>query len=824
MNPRTLLAVLVVSSGLLSPGRAQGSRADYERAASLPERFRSAVRNRRLEVHWLESASKVWFRDERLVGAQSWRIVDAERGTNEPLFDERFTQAALELGWSEAPERVFALDGESFGARVGERSVRWDRARGRVELLDAAQRASELGADFGPSENGPPCVVTFVNEREEALELLWIDGGGRRRSYGALQPGERRTQNTYDGHNWLVRDSSGRELGAARARIGVELIRIGLREVPRERAPAPAGATPGRSPDGAWTVSVRAHDLYAVSADGRVQRRLTRDGDESERWSGPIQWAPDSSRFVAWKRRAGGERRVHYVESAPRDSLQPRLHSYEYLKPGDELAQSSPHLFDLVSGSEFALERELFAEPWSIDRLAWADDSGSFSFLYNQRGHTVMRVLRIDAASGAVSALVDERCATFFDYAHKTFLHRVAGGRELLWMSERSGWNHLYRIDASSGAVLGAVTSGDWVVRRVESTNDDARELVLRVSGRRAGENPYHEHFVRVGYDGGALVELTEGDGTHEIDFAPDGRFYVDRWSRVDHAPVWELRRTSDGQRVVELARADVSALEAAGWRAPQRFVAKGRDGATDIWGVAFRPTQFDPQRKYALVEQIYAGPHGAHAPVAFAAHHGHAQELAELGFIVVQLDGQGTNWRSKRFHDVAWKNLGDAGFADRIAWMRALAAAHPEVDLERVGIFGGSAGGQNAMRALIDHGGFYRAAVADCGCHDNRMDKVWWNELWMSWPVGPHYEASSNVVHAHRMQGELLLIVGEADENVDPASTLQVVDALIRADKDFELLVMPGVGHGAGGTPYGWRRTCDFFVRKLYGLEPRRP
>ena len=235
-----------------------------------------------------------------------------------------------------------------------------------------------------------------------------------------------------------------------------------------------------------------------------------------------------------------------------------------------------------------------------------------------------------------------------------------------------------------------------------------------------------------------------------------------------------------------------------------------------------YRPSNHDPSESYPVVEQIYAGPHGAHVPKSFRAWR-KPQFLAELGFIVVQIDGMGTNWRSKAFHDVAWKNLGDAGFPDRIAWLRAAAAEDPSMDLSRVGIYGGSAGGQNALRGLLMHPEFYKVGVADCGCHDNRMDKIWWNELWMSWPIGPHYEEQSNVTQAHRLEGKLLLIVGEVDTNVDPASTMQVVDALIKADKDFDLLVMPGVGHGAAGTPYGTRRQRDFFIRHLLQVEPRR-
>ncbi|HZN66446.1 MAG TPA: S9 family peptidase, partial [Tepidisphaeraceae bacterium] len=266
----------------------------------------------------------------------------------------------------------------------------------------------------------------------------------------------------------------------------------------------------------------------------------------------------------------------------------------------------------------------------------------------------------------------------------------------------------------------------------------------------------------------------------------------------------------------------DVSEWTAAGGRFPHRFVAKGRDGVTDIYGIIHRPRDFDPSRRYPVIESIYAGPQSAHVPKSFRARHGQ-QRLADRGLIVVQIDGMGTSHRSKQFHDVCWKNLGDAGLPDRIAWMKAASAKHPEMDLSRVGVYGGSAGGQNALGALLFHGDFYDAAVADCGCHDNRMDKVWWNEQWMGWPVGPEYAASSNVTHAHKLQGKLMLIVGELDRNVDPASTMQVANALVRADKDFDLLVIPGAGHGAGSGPYGRRRTEEFFVRHLLGETTER-
>jgi dipeptidyl aminopeptidase/acylaminoacyl peptidase len=328
-------------------------------------------------------------------------------------------------------------------------------------------------------------------------------------------------------------------------------------------------------------------------------------------------------------------------------------------------------------------------------------------------------------------------------------------------------------------------------------------------------------HYGRVNFDGSGLMFLTAGHGNHSVQFSPDRKFVIDTYSRVDLAPVMELHRSEDGGLVCDLEKGDTTKLAAAGWKPPERFVAKGRDGTTDIYGVIFRPSNFDPDKKYPVLEDIYAGPQSAFVPKGFLPFHGQ-QGMAELGFIVVKIDGMGTNFRSKAFHDVCWKNLGDAGFPDRIAWIKAAAEKYPSLDLTRVGLYGTSAGGQSALGGLLFHGDFYKAAVANCGCHDTRMDKIWWNEQWMGYPVGPHYDQQSNVTNAHKLTGKLLLFVGELDTNVDPASTMQVVNALIKANKDFDFLVFPGAGHGQVGA-YGQRRLRDFFVRNLMGVEPRR-
>ncbi|MBL8761244.1 MAG: prolyl oligopeptidase family serine peptidase [Phycisphaerae bacterium] len=682
--------------------------------------------------------------------------------------------------------------------------------------------------------------------------MYWVDLEGNRHPYDRLAPGGTASQHTFAGHVWVGVGHDGRELAwfRAEARPSIGVVNNPAPKPPEYEDEIPDGASAELE---AWALNGTTIEMEGAASaitdreagpasaapafepfikDFNVWGRdpsgqefpLSTDGSPNDPYDGRFFWSPDAARLIAMRTTKGGDRKVTYIESTPTDQLQPRVKTYEYLKPGDDIPLSRPRLFDAAARTQIPVDESLFSNPWSADNFRWEPDSSRFTFLYNQRGHTVMRVISIDAG-GKVLALVNEECTTFFDYAAKTFLYFTRDSR-LIWMSERTGWNHLELRD-KGGTLLNQITTGKWVVRSVERVDEDTQQITFKAMGIRPGQDPYHVHLARVNFDGTGLTLLTEGDGTHEVVPSPTGEYLIDTYSRADLPPVTELRRASDGTLIVELERADWSALLEAGWRAPERFVAKGRDGATDIHGLIHRPTNFDPIRKYPVVEAIYAGPHDQHVPKGFRAY-SQCNEIAELGFIVVQIDGMGTNWRSKAFHDVAWKNLKDAGFPDRVLWMRAAAAAHPEMDLVNhgrgVGIYGGSAGGQNAMGALLWHGDFYKAAVADCGCHDNRMDKVWWNELWMSWPIGPWYEASSNAANASRLPDDckLLLTVGEMDENVDPASTMQVVSRLVRANKDFEMLVLPGEGHGAAETPYGRKKRQDFFVRHLLGREPR--
>lgn len=590
---------------------------------------------------------------------------------------------------------------------------------------------------------------------------------------------------------------------------------------PNEQPPRRRNVDNAPNPD--WSVKLAENNVILINTKTKQETKLTTDGTSNNGYR-RVLWAPDGKTFIVIRTKAGSNRLVTLVESSPKDQLQPKTTTLNYTKPGDEINQDRPYLFDVASAKEIPLKNlPLIDNPWSISDWQIPDNKYAY-FLFNQRGHRVLRLMRLDLRTGDLLAIANEEPKTFVDYAHKAFHQHIHETNELIWMSERSGWNHLYLIDRLTGQVKNPITQGEWVVRGVDRVDVQKRQLWLRVCGIDPKQDPYHIHHVRVDFDGRQLTRLTDGDGTHTPPkFSPDGKYYVVTWSRVDQAPVTELRQTADGAKLLTLETADISALTKTSWKQPERFVVKGRDGKTDIYGNIYRPSTFDPAKTYPVIEYIYAGPHSHFVPKNFRVTHGFVQPMAELGFIVVQIDGMGTNWRSKAFHDVSWKNLGDSGFPDRILWIKEAAKKYPQMNIKNgVGIFGGSAGGQSSTRAMLAHGDFYSVAVSDCGCHDNRMDKIWWNELWMSYPIDKHYEEQSNVTNAHKLTGKLMLVVGELDKNVDPASTMQVANALIKANKDFDLLIMPSVGHGSAETPYASRRRADFFVRHLLKVEPR--
>ena len=833
-------SLLFLTTVLVTPAHAQGTRADYERADALPGNWNALVRNAEVRVRWLTASYPVYQYDLP-DGSSEWRTIDLETGEITPALDmDRITAQLQEQGvedaarvtWFDAVQRegealtiVFTLDGQA-----GLWAVNAD-ATG-LRRLETADIPSEIGlprADTDRSRGGGPRTSVFVlNAHDEAIEFQWLDSSGSAKTYATLEPGQSHRQGTYTNHAWRVITKSGTTLGVYLATEDPGVIIA--TESPVEEAIETgrfARAVPVHenvSPNGVYSVSLKGDRVSLLDTRTDEVAPIGEAFGEGINLRG-VWWSPDSSRFIVTRVERAPQRQVNIVESTPGglepDTLQPRLITFDYTKPGDDIDQPSPMLFSAIDAERIEIDNTPIGDTWSVNRIEWTPDSSAFYYLYNERGHQTLRVVRVDARTGESRVLIEETSDTFIDYSSKTYLNILQGNKEILWMSERSGWNHLYRFDGRTGRLMNPITSGEWLVRSVDRYDPSTGALYLRIMGYHKDQDPYHIHFARVHIDGTGFTVLTDGDGTHDIEYSPDGEYYSDRYSRVDLPPVVELRRASDGSKIATLAEADWSDLVSAGWNPPERFVTKGRDGKTDIWGFIQKPTTFDPHTAYPVIEAIYAGPHGQHVPKGFSIWRG-SRSLSELGFITVHIDGMGTNWRSKAFHDIAWKNLKDAGFPDRVAWIQDAGKSRPWMDLERVGIYGVSAGGQNAMAALLWHNDFYKAAVADCGCHDNRMDKIWWNEQWMGYPIDASYSASSNRDNAHLLQGDLLLTVGELDRNVDPASTMQVVDALIRANKDFEFINFPGLGHGTIGSPYGQRRMRDFFVRSLWGLEPR--
>ena len=831
----------------------QGRKSDYERAKTYSSRVRNLVFRDAVKPNWFDAGRKFWYRVQTGTDSFEYVLVDADAGKRKLVFDHEQVSEVLS---SQLERKVdvtkvrlagftIAADAKSCSFRYGGRS--WSLTLPGAEVISAIKSQDTGGTEGLPSESrlvrsnsqGERTPIRFANRLPTTLEVFWVRSNGELSRYGSVNPGSEYKISTFVGDSWLLRDLGGRDVAVFVAAHDEDLAVVDpstkppqtMKNTPTKAKPKVEGTSsrgkrrysgPNRSPDQKWSVEFRDANLWLRDLDTGNDRKLTNDGDAENVYQGQVWWSPDSKHFAVMRLSPGLKRTIHLIESAPRDSIHAKLLTMSYAKPGDRIDQRRPVLFSLAENWKPRLvDNANFPNPYSTRDFAWNPDSRTFSFLHNQRGHQRLSLVTVDAATAKPTLTIDERTDTFICYSGKSYLRRLNETNELIWMSERSGWNHLYLLDAATGSVKRPLTQGNWVVRKVHRFDPQSRAIELEVAGLDAGQDPYYRHLIRVDLDTGETVRLTEGDGDHTWEYSPDRRYLLDRYSRVDMPAVTVLRDAMTGREICALEQGDMSQLVRTGWQPPERFVAKGRDGETDIYGIIVRPTNFDPKKKYPVLEQIYAGPHSSFVPKSFGLHTG-LYAMAELGFIVVKMDGMGTSNRSKAFHDVCWKNLGDSGFPDRIEWIRAAAKSRPEMNLQRVGVWGGSAGGQSAMRALLAHGDFYHAAVADCGCHDNRVDKIWWNEQWMGWPIGPHYEEQSNVTQAHRLKGDLMLIWGELDRNVDPASTMQVVDALIKANKDFVQLVVPGAGHGAAGHPYARRRQADFFVRKLWGREPR--
>jgi dipeptidyl aminopeptidase/acylaminoacyl peptidase len=627
------------------------------------------------------------------------------------------------------------------------------------------------------------------------------------------------------------------------------------------------------SPDEKWAAFLRDYNLWVRATDGSGEFALTTDGEQDNGYARTpgnnvladgarrdglvpvVLWSPDSSKILTHRVDEREVKELPVLEAAPGDgSLRPKLLRYRYAMANDEhKAALTQFVFDVHSRRRVQLEFPsmpvVLQAPIESFHAWWAPDSAQV--YYVERGPyyrtLAFRVASVD--TGKQRTLIEESGPTFIELAGiaRRPMVRVLSSGEIVWFSERSGWGQLYLYDARKGGAAQTITSGEWVVRSIVAIDERERLIYFTASGREAGRNPYLRHLYRVHLDGSELQLLTPEDADHRVytcddlllsgeapdslgceqqrlGFAPSGRYFVDTYSRPD-LPPRSVLRARDGRLLASLETADTAALDADGFRMPEPFTALAADGKTPLYGVILRPSRFDPGKRYPVIDSVYPGPQVTRVQYDFAATVFDplgASALAELGFIVVTLDGRGTPLRSKAFLNDSYGNLASAGnLADHVAVLQQLARRVPAMDLQRVGVSGYSGGGFAALRAMLDYPQLFKVGVAASGNHDLRGYLAAWGETYNGPDDGTNYLAAANAPLAANLQGKLLLMHGGADGNVHSALTLQVVQALIDANKDFDLLIVPNAGHGLMGGAYPVRRQWDYFVRYLLGVEP---
>ncbi|HSA55531.1 MAG TPA: DPP IV N-terminal domain-containing protein [Gemmatimonadaceae bacterium] len=602
------------------------------------------------------------------------------------------------------------------------------------------------------------------------------------------------------------------------------------------------------SPDGKRAAFIRDWNLWLRDLETGRETQLTTDGVEhfsyaldNAGWTKSdrtiVLWSPDSRRIATYQQ---DERLVGNMYLTDTRVGRPNLSAWKYPLPGDSVIQMIHRVVIHVDGPSPRVVR-LRMPPdahrsTTCDHIVcggrwtdveWSADGSRLVFVSSSRDHQHAWVREADVETGAVREILHEAVDTFFESGFDSPNWRpLFASNELLWYSQRDDWGHLSLHDLSTGQLKRQVTSGSWNVLEIERLDERARTIVFTALGREAGRDPYFRHLYRAGLDGSNVTLLTPEDADHQISLSPSGRYFVDAYARPDAPPVSVLR-DANGRVVLPLEKADITRLVAMGWTAPIPFTVKARDGVTDLYGLMHRPSHFDSTKKYPIVNYIYPGPQsGSVGSRQFVAVRGDTRAIAELGFIVVQIDATGTPYRSKSFHAAWYGNMGDNGLPDQVSGMQQLARRHPWIDLDRAGIYGHSGGGYASTDAILRYPDFFKVAVSQAGNHDNRNYDDDWGEKWQglleSRPDGSsNYDNQANQLLAQNLKGKLLIAHGTMDANVPPYGTLLVVNELIRHNKDFDLLMLPNRGHGFGSEPYMVRRRWDYFVRHLLGAAP---
>ncbi len=610
---------------------------------------------------------------------------------------------------------------------------------------------------------------------------------------------------------------------------------------------APPTSTGVLSPDKKKSAFIRDFNLWVRDVATGQELQLTKDGvkdfgyaTDNAGWTRSdraiLLWSPDSKDIATFQQDQRGVGEMYLVDTRVGH---PNLQAWKYPLPGDDLVTTIQRVVVSADGSQVVrfkmppdqhrstLCDHIICRGGDWADVEWSPDSGQLAFVSTSRDHKREQLRVADATSGAVRDVIDETVPTFFESGNGRVNWRyLPASNELIWFSERDNWGHLYLYDLTTGKLKNQITTGEWNVTQLLRVDSRNRQLYFLGVGREKGRDPYFIHLYRAGFDGSKMELLTPEDGNHEVTLSPSGRFFTDSYSKPDVPPVAVLR-DENGKQILALEKADISRLAAAGWKPPVPFTVKARDGVTDLYGLMLKPTNFDPSRKYPIVNHIYPGPQtGSVGSRSFAPSRGDTQSLAELGFIVVQIDGMGTPWRSKKFHEAYFGHLGDNTLPDQVTGMKQLAARYPWIDLERAGIYGHSGGGYAAADAMFRYPDFFKVGISEAGNHDNREYEDDWAEKWVGLlerksDGTSNYDDQANQNIAKNLKGHLLLAHGTMDTNVPPYNTLLVVNELIKANKDFDLLMLPNRGHGFGNEPYMVRRRWDYFVRYLLGAEP---
>ncbi|MCC5939562.1 MAG: DPP IV N-terminal domain-containing protein [Lunatimonas sp.] len=593
------------------------------------------------------------------------------------------------------------------------------------------------------------------------------------------------------------------------------------------------------SPDGQWEAFRKGNNLYIKNLRTGRERQLSTDGRKGFEyanrygWSDLMQgeggerpsnfhvvWSPDSKKLLTGIQDLRLAEKMYLLDYSKPERFRPELYGYYRGSPGDTtVVYEIPVVFDVEEGKRLLLN-DLKTAHFMPKALRWTEDGKHLYGVYYPRGFKTLEVIEVDADSGDIRKIYRDTSETHIDYDN--FFRRL-GDDKFLLASERSGWRHLYLHDWQSGKSLGAVTKGEYVITDLVHVDEDREQIYFMGSGKEPGRNVYYPHLYRVNWDGTGLMLLTPEDAYHQVSLSSDKQYFVDNFSTVIQPTQSVLRSLADGKLVMNISEADDTNLKQRGYQSPRMFSAIAKDGKTEIYGIYYVPSDFDPNRHYPVIDYTYTGPHTAVTPKTYkAAVLGLQQPLAELGFLVVTVDGLGTSGRSKAFQDVSYRNLGD-GTTDHVLAIRQLASQHAFIDLDRVGIFGHSAGGYDAARAMLLHPDFYKVGVSSAGNHDQRMEKAWWPEMYMGYPVGDFYEEQSNITHAANLKGKLLLAHGGMDENVNPSGTYKFIEALISAGKDFDLFIWPSRNHSFGRTDgdYFTKKRWDYFIEHLMGEKP---